>query len=97
MADDQNSLIRVIDAKGSTVSTYAGEIGGDSFEDGSTATAGFLRPSDVLQAGRTLFVADGANQAVRVIDASGTVSTLLLENDLLGVNLEYATQSGYFH
>ena len=87
VADDQNRLIRVIDANGSTVSTYAGVIGGGRDFDGSTATATFSRPFDVLQAGRTLFVADGANQAVRVIDASGTVSTLLLENNLLGVNL----------
>ena len=87
VADDQNRLIRVVDAKGSTVSTYAGVIGGGRDFDGSTATATFSRPFDVLQAGKTLFVADGANQAVRVIDASGTVSTLLLENNLLGVNL----------
>ena len=89
VADEQNSRIRVIDANGSTVSTYAGFIGSNigSFVDGSTATARFDRLSDVLQAGRTLFVADSANQAVRVIDASGTVSTLLLENNLLGVNL----------
>ena len=89
VADDQNRLIRVVDANGSTVSTYAGGIGSfnGGFVDGSTATARFNRPFDVLQAGKTLFVADGANQAVRVIDASGTVSTLLLENNLLGVNL----------
>ena len=89
VADSVNNLIRVIDANGSTVSTYAGDIGilSGGFVDGSTATAArFSRPYDVLQAGRTLFVADAFNEAVRVIDASGTVSTLLLENDL-GVNL----------
>ena len=87
VADDLNHLIRVINANGSTVSTYAGVIGGGgSFVDGSTATARFNGPFGVLQAGRTLFVADG-NEAVRVIDASGTVSTLLFENDLLGVTL----------
>ena len=87
VADAQNSLIRVIDANGSTVSTYAGDISRSGFVDGSTATARFDLLLDVLQAGRTLFVTDGFNQAVRVIDASGTVSTLLLENNLLGVNL----------
>ena len=90
VADSVNNLIRVIDANGSTVSTYAGDIGilSGGFVDGSTATAArFSRPYDVLQAGRTLFVADAFNEAVRVIDASGTVSTLLLENNLLGVNL----------
>ena len=87
VTDDRNRLIRVIDANGSTVSIYAGIIGRSGFVDGSRATAIFDRPFDVLQAGRTLFVADGANLAVRVIDASGTVSTLLIESDLLGVTL----------
>ncbi len=75
VADSNNHRIRVISADGSTVSTYAGD-GISGFADGSTATARFDTPIDVVFApdGR-LFVADSSNHRIRVISADGTVST----------------------
>ena len=81
VADALNHRIRVISADGATVSTYAGSgntgtsVGG--FADGSTTTAQFDNPTDVVVAsdGR-VFVADTNNSRIRVISADGAfVST----------------------
>ena len=76
VADAFNHRIRVISADGATVSTYAGD-GVQSFADGSTTTAQFDSPTDVVVAsdGR-VFVADTGNNRIRVISADGAfVST----------------------
>ena len=76
VADTGNRRIRVISADGATVSTYAGD-GVQNFADGSTTTAQFDNPSDVVVAsdGR-VFVADTGNRRIRVISADGaSVST----------------------
>ncbi len=76
VADELNHRIRVISADGATVSTYAGD-GFAAFADGSTTTARFDSPTDLVVAsdGR-LFVADSFNNRIRVISADGaTVST----------------------
>ena len=76
VADSFNHRIRVISADGATVSTYAGD-GVQGFADGSTTTAGFDTPTDLVVAsdGR-VFVADTNNHRIRVISADGAaVST----------------------
>ncbi len=76
VADAGNHRVRVISADGATVSTYAGD-GVDGFADGSTTTARFDSPTDLVVAsdGR-LFVADTDNHRIRVISADGaSVST----------------------
>ena len=76
VADTINHRIRVISADGATVSTYAGD-GVQGFADGSTTTARFDDPTDVVVAsdGR-VFVTDTDNNRIRVISADGaTVST----------------------
>ncbi len=76
VADTVNHRIRVISADGATVSTYAGD-GIESFADGSTTTARFNNPTDLVVAsdGR-VFVADTGNSRIRVISADGaSVST----------------------
>ena len=76
VADSVNQRIRVISADGATVSTYAGD-GVDGFADGSTTTARFDSPTDVVVAsdGR-VFVTDTGNSLIRVISADGaSVST----------------------
>ena len=76
VADTINHRIRVISADGATVSTYAGD-GVQGFADGSTTTAQFDSPTDVVVAsdGR-VFVTDTGNHRIRVISADGaTVST----------------------
>ena len=76
VADSFNHRIRVINADGATVSTYAGE-GVQAFADGSTTTARFSAPRGIaLAADGRLFVADERNHRIRVISADGaTVST----------------------
>ncbi len=81
VADTINHRIRVISADGATVSTYAGSgnrgFSGGGFADGSTSTAQFEDPTNVVVAsdGR-VFVADTSNRRIRVISADGaSVST----------------------
>ena len=81
VADTVNHRIRVISADGATVSTYAGSgntgLSGGGFADGTTSTAQFDSPTDVVVAsdGR-LFVVDTGNNRIRVISADGSsVST----------------------
>ena len=81
VADIRNQRIRVISADGATVSTYAGSGNtgtfGGGFADGSTTTAQFDNPTDVVVTsdGR-VFVADTNNSRIRVIRADGAaVST----------------------
>jgi sugar lactone lactonase YvrE len=74
VADSLNHMIRKI-ASG-TVSTLAGT-GSSGFMDGAGASAQFATPEGVVAHpdGR-LFVADSGNQRIRVISATGEVSTL---------------------
>ena len=76
VADTENQRIRVISADGATISTYAGD-GVEGFADGSTSTAQFDTPTDVVVTsdGR-VFVTDTGNNRIRVISADGAaVST----------------------
>ena len=60
VADSDNHRIRVIDANGSIVSTYAGS-GTSGSDDGSTTTASFADPTGLaLAADGRLFVSDRA-------------------------------------
>ena len=75
VADADSNRIRVISADGATVSTYAGN-GVATHANGNTSTASFSHPEGLAFApdGR-LFVADSANNRIRVISADGaTVS-----------------------
>ena len=76
VADSNNHRIRLLINNGNIISNYAGD-GISGFADGSTATARFNTPVDVVFApdGR-LFVADSSNHRIRVISAdASTVST----------------------
>jgi sugar lactone lactonase YvrE len=74
VADTGNHAIRKI--AGGTVSTLAGT-GTTGFMDGAGASAQFAKPQGVaVHSDGRVFVADNGNQRIRVIDASGTVSTL---------------------
>ena len=74
VADTRNQRIRVISADGATVSTYAGD-GVEGFADGSTTTARFNNPTDLVVAsdGR-LFVADTGNNRIRLIEFVSSTS-----------------------
>jgi len=84
VADTQNHRIRAI--SGGSVRTVAGattakddygmSVGG--FQDGPATQALFNQPKGlVVDDGGTIFVADSANGAIRVIDKSGQVTTLV--------------------
>ena len=93
VADTGNRRIRVISADGATVSTYAGS--GSGFANGSTTTALFDSPTDVVVAsdGR-VFVADTNNNRIRVISADGAfVSTYAGSGTAIQTNEPQALQA----
>jgi len=60
------------------ISTFAGQYGVSGFQDGDLSTARFNQPEGLAIIGRTLYIADRGNRAVRAIDLdNGTVSTVL--------------------
>lgn len=76
VADFGNHTIRRITADG-TVTTVAGSAGQGGFVDGVATTLARLRsPVDVaVDAAGTVFVLDRSNHAVRVLDATGLLTT----------------------
>lgn len=76
VADFGNHTIRRITADG-TVTTVAGSAGQGGFVDGAAATLARLRsPVDVaVDPAGTVFVLDRSNHAVRVLDATGLLTT----------------------
>jgi hypothetical protein len=74
VADTGNHAIRKI--AGGMVSTLAGT-GTTGFMDGAGGSAQFAKPQGVaVHSDGRVFVADHDNQRIRLIDASGAVSTL---------------------
>ncbi len=84
IADTANHRIRVINADGTTVSTYAGD-GVQGFVDGSTSTARFHAPRGIaLAADGRLFVADEGNNRIRVISADGATVSIYAGDGVSG-------------
>ncbi len=76
VADTYNSLIRRVTPATGLAATYLGDEAG--WRDGDEPR--FNEPGGISVDGRTAFVADTNNHAIRVIDlATGSTSTLLLE------------------
>jgi thiol-disulfide isomerase/thioredoxin len=80
VADTYNHRIKVLDPSSRKVQALAGT-GKAGYADGPLDRAQFDEPGGLTLAGRTLFVADTNNHAVRVIDLDRReVSTMRLEN-----------------
>ncbi|MDD2484487.1 MAG: stalk domain-containing protein, partial [Eubacteriales bacterium] len=76
VADTQNHVVRKI-SKG-TVTTFAGK-NTPGMKDGKGSAALFNMPSGIAVDGQDrIYVADTLNNAIRIIDKTGTVSTLKL-------------------
>jgi sugar lactone lactonase YvrE len=74
------SAIRKIKADG-TVSTLAGSVDESGNRDGEGASARFADPRAIaVDAGGTLYVADKNNNAIRRVQSSGAVSTMITGN-----------------
>ncbi len=79
IADTYNHKIKVLDPRSGAVETCAGT-GTPGHADGAAKRAKFYEPGGLSVAGKTLFVADTNNHAVRIIDLpSQTVTTLTLQ------------------
>jgi ribosomal protein S11 len=78
VADSANHRIRRLDLVTGTVTTVAGTGQAGFGGDGGPATAALLHdPKGVLAGPRgEVYIADSANDRVRVVDPSGTISTL---------------------
>ncbi|QDQ26928.1 hypothetical protein FNU76_11455 [Chitinimonas arctica] len=76
MADTANHTIRKISPTGE-VSTLAGAAGKPGSVDGSGATARFYEPQGLaLDSSGNLYVADSGNHTIRMVSATGVVSTV---------------------
>ncbi|RJO59029.1 hypothetical protein C4546_04350 [Candidatus Parcubacteria bacterium] len=76
IADTYNNVIRKVSPDG-TVSTYAGN-GGYGNRDGVARGANFALPRGLARdTNGNLYVADSANNRIRVVKTNGTVSTLV--------------------
>ena len=79
IADTYNHKIKMLDPTDGSVSTFAG-VGQPGYEDGPGTRARFCEPGGLSAAGRTLYVADTNNHAIRTIDLeTRQVSTLTLQ------------------
>lgn len=75
VGDSNNAVIRKITSAG-VVSTYAGSVGSWGSADGIGAAAQFRGPYGIAaNASGLMYVADTHNHGLRVVTASGTVST----------------------
>ena len=74
IAESQNNRVRKVDTNG-IISTVAG--GGSDGDGGAATNASLLSPRAVtLDAVGNLYIADTANNRVRKVDASGTITTV---------------------
>lgn len=79
VTDTQNHCIRRIGADPArTVTTFAGRVASSGAADGAAGSARFRFPLGLARdpASGAIYVADAGNNAVRVVDARGNVSTL---------------------
>jgi sugar lactone lactonase YvrE len=78
VADSANHRIRRLDLGTGTVTTVAGTGEAGSAGDGGPATAALLNDPKAVLAGPRgeVYIADSANDRVRVVDPSGVISTL---------------------
>jgi len=77
VADTINDTVRKLIISTGAVTTVAGQAGVTGSANGTGAAATFNAPSGIIVgAGSTLYVADSGNNAIRKIDATGTVTTL---------------------
>ena len=77
VADQRNNVIRIINTSG-TITTFAGDGTGSYDGDGGPAVlAGLNQPLSVaIDASGNVYIADYANQVIRRVDPSGTITTI---------------------
>jgi hypothetical protein len=76
IADKFNHRIRKVDSQGIITTVAGSDEKGFSGDGGPAVEASLYRPSDVFVADDRLYIADKLNHRVRVVDTSGTITTL---------------------
>lgn len=95
VADFGNHCIRMISPDG-IVSTFAGDPGNPGWADGPGATAQFTYPEGLtLGPDGNLYVADTANEVIRMITPDGTVSTFA-GSGMRGLTDGIGTEAAFF-
>ena len=99
VADLGNNAIRVVDTGTAVVTTVAGVKGTSGTTDGSGTNARFDHPAGLAISGTSLYVADGWNDAIRVVDTGTAVVTTLTggtegTTDGTGTNARFNSPSG---
>ena len=75
VADTYNHAIRVVDTGTKVVTTLAGVKGSRGATDGTGTNAQFWYPAGLAISGTNMYVADGRNDAIRVVDTGTAVVT----------------------
>ena len=82
IAVDGNNRIRRVDRLTGIITTIAGSGAAAWSGDGGAATAAGIKPRDVaVGAGGTWFILDGGNNRIRMVDDTGTITTVAGNGD----------------
>ncbi|MCU1259836.1 MAG: repeat containing protein [Bryobacterales bacterium] len=86
VADGGNSRVRLVSAATGNIATFAGSGSGYSGDGGPAARAKLNTPKGIaLDSAGNLYIADRFNNAIRMVNAAGIISTIA--GDVTGANL----------
>ena len=98
ITDTDNSQIRKLVLADMTVTTIAGQApDGDGKDDGPAGKSKFNHPRGIATDGKSVFVADTANNVIRKIDLSGNVTSTIAGNGAEGKDNGKGTEASFDH
>ncbi len=98
ITDTDNSQIRKLVLADMTVTTIAGQApDGDGKDDGPPGKSKFNHPRGIATDGKSVFIADTANNVIRKIDLSGNVTSTIAGNGQEGKDNGKGTEASFDH